>query len=264
MNVGYYVNTYIKIIIFILFQIETMSSNRGRAASRGQGRTRPSNRAGRGAQHNQVGHARAGHAVLNREQQALDDVDYVPEGALEEENEMIAIESGAQPSRQAQRPQTGNPPTSTCTPGRVLNVANENRSSVPEDAICIPENKKTKWPSYREEFYEDWKELSRTGQVFGTCKSCGKTVIANVNAFSNFIRHLDIAHKAEWTAHRSKTSTGVVQTKMGDYLKPKVNNSLAAKLDRFCGIMIIRDNLPFTFVRKQGFRDFLKVNALIR
>lgn len=42
---------------------------------------------------------------------------------------MIAIQSGAQPSRQAQRPQTGNPPTSTCTPGRILNVANENRSS---------------------------------------------------------------------------------------------------------------------------------------
>ena len=97
-----------------------------REASRGRGTKQP-NLAGKGGQNN-----RGDRTARDQQQEDINDVPYVPEGALEEENQLIDIEISVYQEAETS-PVAANPR--------------------PKDATRIQDCKKKNWPDYQEEFF---------------------------------------------------------------------------------------------------------------
>ncbi|XP_032799299.1 uncharacterized protein LOC116936257 [Daphnia magna] len=135
-------------------------------------------------------------------------------------------------------------------------------SKLPEGAHSIPIFEQSKWPKWRKTCWTDWHGSS--GKVLAKCKFCSSGIYhsGNKDSYSNFLRHIKRNHVEEYgKIPKSYPKSSLRQSSMTPFVCNGKKTSKAKKeqLDKLVTLMICKDNLPLTILKREGFRNLMAV-----
>ena len=190
-----------------------------------------------------------------------DDLPATHTAQLQEEDEMIALESGnhgpnnignnqeATTSNEAGA--VGDAAQSPETPASPVREQIEERRTPHENSVPVSASQK------------DWKIQHVTKKMSAKCRLCNDGVYwcFSNSAFSNLQRHLMSKHADEWKQFHSSDSAGQScnQSSMKSFVTVPVPPAKAEMLDLLFGKMLIDTNMPLTFSANASVRDFFEV-----
>ena len=144
----------------------------------------------------------------------------------------------------------------------------------------IPKYVSNSYPGYATRFYTDFRREIGTKALLAKCRLCTEAnrtkvdIKADVQATSNWLKHLRRVHSKELTEYEEKkqntpstasTPSNSRQPHIDDHFsKPKnCGAAFATELDMLLTLLFTVDNAPLNLLTKNTFKTLLKVNTFL-
>lgn len=131
----------------------------------------------------------------------------------------------------------------------------------------IASHQQSRWPAWRTMFFTNWREDGKRIEAQCTMSQCVdiEPLKSDWSSFSNFQSHCERLHRDEWDKLKNArdedgVKSGNSQRSMTSYtFSKKQSTSRQHQLDIDLVRVMSEDNLPINVLRRQRFRNWIKV-----